>query len=465
MTKGTSVVVGGGIAGMLSAWLLARQGVRVILLEREAELGGLLRSFDYGEWGRFDYGAHNVGETGIAEIDELFAELLPHDEWNFLSGNRRDLAGCFYNGRLGTGSVYPDLRTLPPNDFNRGVEEFLECAQSCRPVVGDNAGTYLSSRFGREIGQKVLGPVVRKLFGKPASDLDVFATMLTSLDRVVLFDEARTLELYKSPRFRERLAFPDQRNLAPEFSSGRSARYPKHYGMYRVINALELRLRAMGVEILCGASVNRIEITEGRVARVGLGPGSGHTDVSVDGALVWTIGLIPLTLLLGRKPPNGADRPPRTVIVNFLLDRPLTTDLYYFYCYDDDTITFRVTNFSAFCDDAPRANGFPVCVEILLDQSFEMTDAQIVAKAKQELFSFGITHSRANVIFSRVEFLAVGFPMPSLKNVEAADDARAWLNSLAIENLKTIGIMSKPRLFFQKDILKEAHTVLREAVR
>lgn len=326
MTKNSSVVVGGGIAGMLSAWLLARQGAHVTLIERETELGGLLRSFDYGEWGRFDYGAHNVGETGVAAIDELFADLLPPDEWNVLSGNRRDLAGCFYNGKLGAGSVYPDLRSLPPDEFNRVVQDLWECAQSDRPVVYDDADTYLSSRFGREIGEKLVGAIVRKLFGKPASDLDVFAAMLTSLDRVVLFDETRTLEFYKSPRFRDRLAFPDQRNLPPEYSSGRSARYPKHYGMYRFIDALESRLKAMGVEILCGASVDRIEIVEGRISKIGLSAEHARTEMTIDGTFVWTIGLIPLTLLLGREPPRGGDRPPRTIVVNFLLDRPLTTD-------------------------------------------------------------------------------------------------------------------------------------------
>jgi phytoene dehydrogenase-like protein len=52
----TLVIVGAGIAGLTAAWLAAERepGARIVVVEQAGEPGGLLRSFDYGEFGRFD---------------------------------------------------------------------------------------------------------------------------------------------------------------------------------------------------------------------------------------------------------------------------------------------------------------------------------------------------------------------------------------------------------------------------
>src|SRR5262245_17845015 len=46
MTTYDVIVAGGGLGGMIAASILAGRGRRVVLLEREAQLGGRLRSYD-----------------------------------------------------------------------------------------------------------------------------------------------------------------------------------------------------------------------------------------------------------------------------------------------------------------------------------------------------------------------------------------------------------------------------------
>ena len=48
------VIIGGGIAGILSAFLLKRKGYQVTLIEQDAELGGLLKSVRNGQGLEFD---------------------------------------------------------------------------------------------------------------------------------------------------------------------------------------------------------------------------------------------------------------------------------------------------------------------------------------------------------------------------------------------------------------------------
>ena len=66
------VIIGGGISGLTTAYLLANSGeYEVHIVEKTDRLGGLLKSFDYDEYGYFDYGAHNILETGIKELDDF----------------------------------------------------------------------------------------------------------------------------------------------------------------------------------------------------------------------------------------------------------------------------------------------------------------------------------------------------------------------------------------------------------
>lgn len=74
------VVIGGGIAGLGAAWTLHREGVETVVLEAEAEAGGRMRSFRWGDtW--IDRGA---GETSgnSAEMrrtaEELGLRIIPH---------------------------------------------------------------------------------------------------------------------------------------------------------------------------------------------------------------------------------------------------------------------------------------------------------------------------------------------------------------------------------------------------
>src|SRR5262245_53252661 len=89
------VVVGGGLAGLVSALLIAERGDSgpVYLVERSTELGGLLRSYDRGPFGRFDHGMHTFTSSGIADLDTFMRRLLPEDDWIVMEGRSPVLPG------------------------------------------------------------------------------------------------------------------------------------------------------------------------------------------------------------------------------------------------------------------------------------------------------------------------------------------------------------------------------------
>lgn len=460
--QGSDVVVGGGIAGLVAALLLVERHKRkVIVVEREAEIGGLLRCFDYGTRGVFDYGMHNMYETGIGELDDLLFGLLPKDDWQVLEGTGRDLAGLVFAGRVQHNSPYPDLRYLPQDQWRRCASGFFQQLSDGTHWGGTNAYDESRTRLGHDITSLVIGPALRKQFGMAAQQLNSFATRLTTLSRVVMFNEPIFSDLMASETIRDRLAYPEQRNLPERWASGKKAYYPRAYGIYRVIAALRQRLEQAGVTILTSTQVSALDFGKGKVSGLTLQNTAGKTwAVDDPGRLVWTSGLPVLGNALGMDLRGYTFDPARkTVVVNLLLkEQPAMGDLYYLYCYEQGCSTFRITNFSAYCDGAPRAGGFPVAIELLLDEQLPSHE-NIANIATRELIQFGVIDSLNQVTFQAVEVLGAGFPMPSVRNFDAISDIRTRVRDIDLGNLTTLGILSEEQVFFQRDVL--AHTYLK----
>ncbi len=56
------LIVGAGITGCVAGHRLARQGHKVVIVEKEKQVGGLSRTFRYGGFG-FDIGPHRFFTT------------------------------------------------------------------------------------------------------------------------------------------------------------------------------------------------------------------------------------------------------------------------------------------------------------------------------------------------------------------------------------------------------------------
>ncbi len=463
------VISGAGIAGLLSALVLCErgEGSRVLVVDRNPEPGGLLRRFNYGEWGDFDYGMHNILETGIEDLDRLVYGLLEEPEWQLLEGPRRDLAGLYVNGTLQTNTPYFDLRSLSPSESAAAEAALLahlaadECAAP-RPPAPRTARAYLTDRFGDAVAGKTLVPAVEKIYLKPASDLDVMATMLTPMSRIALCDEPRVRELTGPPCFRERIAWSDQRTLPLERSSGRRALYPVRYGIHRVVDALVRRITNAGATLLTNAEIARVDTANGRVCSVTIRTAGGERHENDVARLIWSAAVSPLTRLLGtsgvRRP---VDRPLRTIVANLVVDRVPAgmADLFYFFCYDSNFRTFRVTNFVNYCRGAARNGGYPVCLELLMPDA-ETHGVDLRQLAIEEFERFGITESATKVLFARAEVLDAGFPMPTVLNIEALREDRQAIRERGLTNLSLVGVLAEDHLFFQTDVLADAYRKL-----
>ena len=114
MSKQSIIIVGGGLPGLFSALVLSEhvKDKDIKIVERGQNLGGLFNSINHKSFGVVDHGMHIIYSTQRKNIDRYIFNCMKDEEWHLLEGNRKDIAGVFFNGALDMKSPYIDIRSF-----------------------------------------------------------------------------------------------------------------------------------------------------------------------------------------------------------------------------------------------------------------------------------------------------------------------------------------------------------------
>lgn len=149
------IIIGGGLGGLQTAYILAKKGQKVCVLEKNPVVGGCLQSFRRGHT-EFDTGFHYVG--GLDEGQPLNAIFqyfnLMNLPWHRLDSN------AFDEVRIGGKSYF----------FANGYQHFVDVLAEQFPHQRENLKTYIAML------QRV-GDGLKDSF-KPRSDAEVYSTSL-----------------------------------------------------------------------------------------------------------------------------------------------------------------------------------------------------------------------------------------------------------------------------------------------
>src|ERR1700748_118582 len=242
----TTLVLGGGPAGLTAGYLLGKLDRDVVVLEAEDQVGGLAKTVERDGY-RFDLGGHRFF-TKALEVDDLWHEVLGDE---FL--RRPRMSRIYWNNRY---LDYPRggsdvIRKLGPVELARCMASYL--AAAARPKGDeDSLEQWVTNRFGRRLFELFFKSYNEKVWGVPASEIraEWAAQRIKGLS---FFSAARA-------------AFFGNRgdkikSLISEFN------YPR-FGPGQMWDAMTSAIENEGGTVRLNAPVERLELAGGRVVEV-----------------------------------------------------------------------------------------------------------------------------------------------------------------------------------------------------
>jgi protoporphyrinogen oxidase len=178
--RGGNFIAGAGPAGLSAAWELAERGVASVVVERDAQVGGLSRTVSYKGF-RFDIGGHRFF-TKVRAVQRLWEATL---EGDFLE--RARLSRIHYDGKFFDYPLRPwnALVGLGPWEAAHVLASWAR-AQFTTQGPERTFEQWVCRRFGRRLFEIFFKTYTEKVWGMPCSEIsaDWAAQRIKNLDLV-----------------------------------------------------------------------------------------------------------------------------------------------------------------------------------------------------------------------------------------------------------------------------------------
>ena len=419
-TTQTTLVLGGGPAGLTAGYLLGKLERDVVVLEAEDQVGGLAKTVERDGY-RFDLGGHRFF-TKALEVDDLWHEVLGDE---FL--RRPRMSRIYWNNRY---LDYPlrgsdVVKKLGPVELTRCMASYLVAA--ARPKGSeDSLEQWVTNRFGRRLFELFFQSYNEKVWGVPASEIR--AEWAAQRIKGLSFFSAAKAAFFGNKGNKIK-------SLISEFN------YPR-YGPGQMWDAMTEAIREQGGEVLLDAPVTRLELAGGRVVEVEAG-GESYT---LPQAVISSLPLREIVRMT--KPPVPSEV---LAAANGLRYRDFLTvalvvdgeDLFpdnWIYIHEPKVRVGRIQNFRSWSPwMVPDPTKACVGMEYFCfagDDLWSMDDDDLVALAADELERLNLS-PKTKVERGYAIRVPKAYPIYDAEYADRVQVIRAWLDG--IENLQQVG--------------------------
>jgi protoporphyrinogen oxidase len=338
MTRTRSVtIVGAGVAGLTIGYQLAKRGYAVTIVERNDVVGGLGRTFHYGDF-HFDVGPHRF-HTENPRVASFIRDILQEEAIEIPRKSGARMFGKYHDWPLRP-SI---LAAMPVKLMVKGSRDLVFKEN----LPGESFEADVINKYGRTLYEIFFKPYTEKfLFHSPAELHRDWAR--AGVNRAVIDQRAGSDNLWSLLK----------NTLMPQ-PVDTMFLYPPH-GVGRFSDRLAAGIREMGGEIRLGQTVESIEREGRQVTAIHAG---GERIAAHN--MVWTGPLTTLNAHLGIKDVDLEYL--STIFYNFEIGKPPRMDYQWTY-FGGDEIFSRVTSPEAFLPSTVPPGKSGLCIEVTCRQ-------------------------------------------------------------------------------------------------
>lgn len=328
-----TVIVGAGVAGLTIAHQLVRQGHDITVIEKNDVVGGLGRSWHYGDF-HFDVCPHRF-HTENPRVAGFIREVLGPEALEIPRKSGVRMFGRFHEWPLRPGI----LLAMPLSLMVRGAKDLLLKER----LPGESFEADVVNKYGRTLYEIFFRPYTEKfLFYSPPDLHRDWAR--AGVNRAVIDKRAASDTLWSLLK----------NTLMPK-PVETTFLYPPT-GVGRFSDILAERITQAGGRVLLGQAVDGVEVTGDRISAVSAG-GTAYPCSNV----VWTGPLPLINRFLGV---DGVDLEYlSTIFYNLEINKPVKLDYQWTY-YGSDEVFSRISAPTVFAATMAPPGKSGLCVEL-----------------------------------------------------------------------------------------------------
>lgn len=399
LNSGPIIIVGGGISGLTIGNLLSGSGYKVIIIEKESQIGGLAKSFRYGDF-TFDIGPHRFFTHNPKVLK--FIRNVKGSDYKVISRN----SAVHMRGRYYKWPLQPEMLFHLPIELTMKTAMDLFFTRRKKEIECRNFKQYIENLYGLTLYNSFFKDYNRKFFGIPNEQIHSNWAK-ESIGKAVIDKKISLSHLKDLLKF----------TFSPSLQKLKFL-YPVR-GIGSFCEKLGEIIKKNKGEILTDQEIKSIATSGDKIEAISLDNQLIYPD-----KIIWTGALPEICKLLNIKSPNLCYL--HLIIFNLELNTPVKQDYQWTYFGSKDLCFNRVTIPSTFSDYlVPKGKG-SLCVEVTfndIDKGNQTVDPwAFLPQVIEDLEKVNFINSSKDIKSVHTEIVYNAYPIYSLQYKQSLED-------------------------------------------